>query len=273
MNQFYAAWATCMFELRSSFTIQRASVTAVMALFPPVMLLLLIGGSSVIEGGTVPSQMGDFAPFLSIFLIALVQLLSLLLWATPNVYSELEGKSWVFLASRPGGRISVFLGKFMASVIVGFTISFVAVTACILIQHLMLGSFRPMRTWLAMNFVFFLAAWIYSALFSAIGTVFIKRAMLVGAGYLLAFDVIIGLIPQSIINKFTVRYHLQEVGVGCMGWFFPSELGSESEYRMLFGDAWPTWAHVLFIVAATLAFLALGVYVVVKREYITSDQT
>jgi len=89
------AAATCMFELRRSMSIQRISVTAGLALFPPAMLALLIFGAKVssADGGAL---MIDSAQFLTVFLVALVMLLGLLLWATPNVYSELEGKSWLF---------------------------------------------------------------------------------------------------------------------------------------------------------------------------------
>ena len=83
------AAATCMFELRRSMSAQRISVSIGMALFPPAMLSLLIFGAKVssADGG---AQMIDSAQFLAVFLTALVLLLSLLLWATPNVYSELE---------------------------------------------------------------------------------------------------------------------------------------------------------------------------------------
>jgi len=75
------ATATCMFELRRSMSAQRISVTAGLALFPPAMLALLIVGAKVAnaDGGAL---MIDSAQFLAVFLIALVMLLGLLLWAS-----------------------------------------------------------------------------------------------------------------------------------------------------------------------------------------------
>ncbi|MEL7498610.1 MAG: hypothetical protein AAFN77_13470 [Planctomycetota bacterium] len=273
MNYLNPALATCLFELKRSFSFQRMAVTVVLCLFPPTMLLLLILGSKFAENGQIPTEMVDYSTFLSVFLVALVVLLSLLLWATPNVYSELEGKSWSFVASRPGGRISVYLGKFLASVVVSYGIAFIAATACVILQKVLLNILEPMKIWLSMNLVFFLASLIYSALFSTIGTIFIKRAMLVGAAFLIGFDVILGLMPNAIINKLTVRFHLQEIGVGTMGWFFPTDIGPESEYRQIFGEAWPTWVHVLVVLGATVALMAFGIYVIVKREYVTADET
>lgn len=275
------ALATCAFELRRSFSAQRLAVSAVLALFPPTMLSLLIfgakyaqrakaqDGSMVYGSGSV---MIDSAPFISVFLIALVLLLSLLLWATPNVYSELEGKSWTFIASRPGGRKSVFLGKFLASVLVSFSISLFAVSLCVLIIRQNHGTVEPARLWVSMNLVYLLAALIYSALFSMIGVVFVKRAMVVGAGFLIGFDVFLASLPGALINRFTVRHHLQEIGIATIGWFFPTPAGTENEYRFIYGHEWPVWVHVVIVLVATVVFLMVGLKVISSREYVTSDQ-
>ena len=272
MNWFAPAWATCNFELKRSFTFQRTAVTIVLALFPPTMLSLLVLGAYLAQR-SMPPQMAEFSTFLTVFMVALVQLLSLLLWATPNIYSELEGKSWAFIASRPGGRVSVYLGKFMASVLVSFAIAMTAVTLCIMISHFILGTIKPVQSWLALNLVYLLASCIYSALFSTIGTLFIKRAMVVGAGFLIGFDVLLASVPGALVNKLTVRYHLQEIGVYLLGWFFPAAAGSEQEYRFIFGGEWPVWLHLLAIIGGTAFFLGLGIYIVVSREFVTKDQS
>ena len=269
------ALATCLFELRRSMSVQRISVSAGLSLFPPAMLTLLIIGAKISDddGGKL---MLESAQFMAVFLTALVLLLGLLLWATPNVYSELEGKSWLFVASRPSGRRSIFLGKFMASVLVSLAICFMAISLCVLvIYHYDAkndATSDPARLWLSMNFVFALATLIYASLFSLIGVLFVKRAMVVGAGFLIGFDVFLASLPGALINRFTVRHHLQEIGIATMGWFFPSPAGNEKEYRIIYGDPWPTWIHVTVILVATLVLLVIGIKVITSREYVTSDQ-
>ena len=265
------AAATCMFELRRSMSVQRISVSIGMALFPPAMLSLLIFGAKVssADGG---AQMIDSAQFLAVFLTALVLLLSLLLWATPNVYSELEGKSWLFVASRPAGRTLIFLGKFMASVVVSLAICFTAITLCVLVIRSTNETINPIRLWLSMNVVYFLATLIYAAVFSLIGVVFVKRAMVVGAGFLIGFDVFLATLPGALINRFTVRHHLQEIGIATMGWFFPANAGSEQDYRNIYGQEWATWIHVTIVLSVTLLLLIIGAKVISSREYVTSDQ-
>ncbi len=270
------ALATCMFELRRSFTFQRISVSVVLALFPPVMLGLMTFGATVAEqasSGQSISTLADFASFLIIFLVALVLLLSLLLWATPTVYSELEGKSWSFIASRPGGRVSMFLGKFLASVLVGFAIAAFAISTCVAIAQFSFGMVRPIETWFEMMGIYLLASLVYGALFSLIGTLFAKRAMVVAAAFLFGFDIVVASIPGALINKFTVRYHLQEIGIEWLGWFLPaSGPNGLEEYRFIYGEQWPVWIHIAIIAALTLACLGTGCYVIKNREYITGDE-
>ena len=270
------AFATCMFELRRSFTFQRIAVSVVLAMFPPIMLGLMTFGATVAEEvsrGQSISALADFASFLIVFLVALVLLLSLLLWATPTVYSELEGKSWSFIASRPGGRVSMFLGKFLASVLVGFAIATFAVSTCVAIAHFSFGMVRPVETWFELMGIYLLASLVYGALFSLIGTLFAKRAMVVAAGFLFGFDIVVASIPGALINKFTVRYHLQEIGIHWLGWFLPaSGPNGLEEYRFIFGEQWPVWVHIGIIGAITLACLGLGCYVIKNREYITGDE-
>lgn len=272
------AWATCSFELRRSFTFQRTAVSIVLALFPPVMLTLLILGTQVTQRRVADAEVQqamstvqDMSTLVTVLLVAIVCLLSLLLWATPNVHTELEGKSWNFVASRPGGRVSVFLGKFLASLLVSFAISLIAISLCVLVSDRMLGSADSQRLWIALSGVFMLGCVVYSAIFSMFGTLFIKRSMVVAAGYLVGSDLILASIPGALINKLTIRYHLQEIGISWIGWFLPAP-SAEQDYRSVFGEAWPTWWHVFIILFATSIALAIGGWIIVNREYITTDE-
>ena len=275
MNWLTGAFATCGFELRRSFTFQRTAVSVVLAIFPPTMLGLLVFGalfaeSRGVEGGTVTTVIQEVARLLILFMVSLVCLLSLMLWATPNVHSELEGKSWSFIASRPGGRISIFLGKFLAAFFVAFCISLIAISLCVLIASRMLKIPNPEQLWVAMVGVYLIACCVYSAVFSMMGTMFIKRAMIVAAGYLFVSDIILASIPGALINKLTLRYHLQEIGISWIGWFLGA---NEPDYRAIYGAAWPTWIHVAVLAGIALVTLGIGCWVIVNREYVISDES
>lgn len=259
--------ATCKFELRRSFSAQRISVATVLTLFPPVMLTLIIsvarfGGS----GGF------DATELLIIFLISLICILSLLLWATPNVYSELEGKSWMFIASRPQGRISNVLGKFLASVAFSYFICLVSITMCVCISTILVrSSFDPVRLWLGLNGVFLLGCLCYAAVFSLIGTIFYRRSMVIGAGYILGFEIIVGRIP-AVISKLTASYHLQFIG---LQWIGSEHLIQQLEEAEIFGKMGDHsfWLHLFAIVLTTTLALGAACFVIMNREYVTSDES
>lgn len=276
-NWLMGAWATLRFELNRSFTLQRISVSLVLALFPPLMVSLIFGGTrlaenvvrdeEVIEG---ISSIQAHTPFAIIFLVSLVCLLSLLLWATPNVYSELEGKSWGFISSRPGGRMSVFLGKFLSAVMVSFVISMIAMSLSTLVTHRMNLLEDARQLWISLMGIYLLACAAYGAVFSMLGTIFFKRAMVVAAGYLIASEVFLASVP-AVIGKFTIRFHLQELGLRWIGFFLPVD--SEHEYRLMFGAALPIWVHFLALGIGIGLCLLIGAIVITNRQYITSDET
>ena len=281
---FNGALATCLFELRRSFTVQRTAVSLVLAAFPPLMITLLIfttqvaKRTAVSESGRVDDDVIEvvgiiqsFVPFVIVFLVSLVCLLSLLLWATPNVYSELEGKSWSFIASRPGGRISIFLGKFLASIFVSFGICLISMSLCVLVSDQLISLPDPQRLWLSLCGIYGLACFAYGAIFSMLGTLFYKRAMVVAAGYLIGSEMFLATVP-AVISKLTMRYHLQELGISWLGFFF-LPFDTEQEYRMLYGPEWPGWVHIAVLIGAGLLALAIGGFVIVNRQYITSDES
>lgn len=259
--------ATCTFELRRSISAQRLSVASVLVLFPPVMLTLMI---SVARFGG--STTFDAVEVVIIFLISLICILSLLLWATPNVYSELEGKSWMFIASRPQGRISNVLGKFLASLIFSFCICCISITMCVLISTVLLDFvFDPVRLWLGLNGVFLLGCICYAAVFSLIGTVFYRRAMVIGAGYILGFEMIVGRIP-AVIGKLTASYHLQYIGLEWMGSEQLKEQIQQAEFLGAFEEHSVLMHLIAVAVITTLALLA-ACFVIMSREYVTSDES
>ncbi len=262
------AIATCLYEIRSSFTIQRTSVSLVLALFPPTMLGLLILGARFSRAGVSNSILQGFTPLLTITLTGLVCLLSLILWATPNVSAELEGKSWVFIASRPGGRISIFLGKYLAAISVSFTICIIAISLCTFLINSQLPTGDAVNFWISLSGLFFLACLAYGGIFSLLGVLFIKRAMTFSVGFVIGADLIMGSVPGVLMNKSSILYHLQEISLVWLGWFLPSN--SETGYRAIFGEGYSVTAHILIIFGVTLVTLCIGAWAIVNREYITA---
>ena len=263
MNLLRSILATTQFEFSQSLSAQRLLVAAVLAGFPPAMITV-IWQAGRRSGNVVP--LDDLLIFI---LVSIVALLAQLLWATPNVYSELEAKSWIFVASRPGGRIALFLGKYLAAVFFGFSVCYVSVSACLVIRAIAMNtSVFPYTTWLGMNSTLLLACFSYSAIFSLIGTIFQKKAMVFAVAYVLLSEGIVANIP-AIISRFTPRFHLQTIATKWIGWILPIP---EEIYKQEFGDT-STLFHLLCLVPAIVMILICGCIVITSRQYITAEET
>ena len=263
------ARATFGFEMRRTLTWNRFLVAVGLALFPPVMLNVVVR-TAFVSNSVVAAGVTKYSEFAMIFLVALVCILSLLLWATPNVQSELEGKTWNFIAVRPGARIASFLGKYLLAVIISFAVSCVALAGCILVANRYQGFEDPLATLCSLAIIYALACLVYGAIFSVIGTIFIKRAMVVAAGFVIGFETFLSLIP-AVVSKVTMSYHLRSIGLEWIGNFLPDT--TDADYEMFYGQPWPVWMHVTCIAIMTLVALIIGMIVITQRQYVTSDQT
>lgn len=267
-NWIVGALATCQFEIKRSFSVQRLTSTAGLIAFPPLMLWMIILGASR-NNETLEAL--NYVLFTIIFLVALVCLLSLLLWATPIVYGELEGKTWSFIAMRPGGRISNYLGKYLTAVLVSFLTAFFSLTICVMVANhygSMGGGSEPWERWGILTGIFAMACIVYGAILAMLGAWFTKRAMVVGAGYLIGAETILSAVP-AVVGKFTMSYHLRRLGELWLGWFLPD---SQMEHEMIYGPAGPAWLHISCIGSATIFALVIGCLIVVNRQYVVGDE-
>lgn len=262
MHQVLAVWS---YELSRSMTLQRLALAGVLALFPPVMLGLVTYYSRISHEAP---PIGVFFPFVLLFLVGIVCLLALLLWASTNVYSELEEKTWIYIASRPAGRIAMICGKYLAAASCAYAVCVVAITLCVAIgaRH---GVFADaVHSWLTLLLIFGLATLAYGAVFSLIGALFYRRAMVFSAGFIVLFEVILPNLP-ALISKFTVRYHVQELALRWMEWFLPT---TEQEYRMIYPALNP-WLHGTALLLFVIGGVSIACFVVVHRQFITADET
>ncbi len=270
INLIRGTLATCQFEIDRSLTPQRLAVSALLTLFPGAMMLLLIRGPQMVNA-TLPEAVAAvhaFSTFAIVFLVSMVCVLTLLLWAPANIYSELEGKSWGFLASRPGGRLATYFGKFVTAFLVSFLVSVISLSICMAIVNHYLGIQEPARKWISLVGIYLIACAVYAAIFSMIGTIFIKRAMVVSAAYVLLSDLFLANVP-AVVNKFTVSLHLRTLGISWLGWFLPDK---REEFEGIY-PPWPDAWHLSALAILGCTCLFVGAIVVTSRQYATTDQT
>lgn len=253
------------FELRRSLTLPRMGAWIALALFPPSIVMLMFVGFGPDTAGY------GFA--LSMLIPAVVCMLGQLLWASPLVNSELEGKTWIYLAARPQGRGSVFLGKFLTAVTWTALSALGALTLCVIVSGANSMPISLGRLWIVFAVLILLACFSYGALFALIGVLFQRRAMVICVGYCVMVEFVIpNLLPaNTVLTEFTVTFHVRNLMIAWMGWqdkFATFQLLN----RNWISDA-PAWQHFLPLIIAPALLLAVGTRVVQKREYITAEES
>lgn len=252
--------AVIQFELSRILTVQRMLLAVVMVLFPPFMTFLLLSTGTLSHGELSTSVLSG-----------MTCLLSLLLWATPNVYTELEGRSWTFVTSRPYGRLAILFGKYVIAAAWAFVVSEIGMTLCVLQlgESRLISGLSVVQVWTALSALLFLASMVYAAVFSLFGVLAQRRAMVVSVIWFLMFEVVFAMVP-AVIGKFTMTYHLLSLLLQWVEWIF-SQTGEElDEFKMLYGIA-PPWVHLSAIVGMTVFALAAAAFVIRWREYLTLE--
>jgi ABC-type transport system involved in multi-copper enzyme maturation permease subunit len=189
-----------------------------------------------------------------------ITLFGLLLWVPALVHAELEGRTWVYLAVRPRGRVSVLLGKFLAAIVWTVLAGWISTTICILVA-------RPenaLRLWGTMVGLVALAGLTYGAIYSLLGVWLHRRAMVVAVAYTLSFELLVSIIP-AVINKFTVQYRLRNLLVTWMDWW---EIIPDEVTAVLMGTE-PAWLHLLILAAVIIAVLIIALQLIQRKEYVT----
>lgn len=253
--------ATIRFELSRIMTVQRLCVALVMALFPPAMVFILE------QSGTL--VMPEFNISL---LCGMICMLSLLLWATSNVYAELEGKSWTFITTRPYGRLSILFGKYIIAFVLSFLIGWVALSLCMLVSwdvEFTTQEYHSKFTiWFYLSVMLFLASMVYAAIFSFLGVVIQRRAMVFAVVYFGVVELVCASIP-AIIGKLAMSFHMFCLLFGWLGWIIPDPEGAR-EFVGLYNPQHP-WVHLSAIFMMTFLMLAMSAFVIRVREYITLE--
>ena len=189
-----------------------------------------------------------------------ITLFGLLLWVPALVHAELEGRTWIYLAVRPRGRVSVLLGKYLTAITWTALAGWISTTICVLVA-------RPdnaLRLWGTMVALVAFSCVAYGAIYSLIGVWLHRRAMVLAVAYTLIFEFLVSLIP-AVINKFTVQYRLRNLLFTWMDWW---DLVPTGASNVLLGTE-PAWLHVLILCGMVVGILTIAVQLIQHKEYAT----
>lgn len=250
--------AVIRFELRRTATPPRLALWAMLALFPVAIVTLLVGF------GSPPEQWDGWTGLLFALIPLIVCPLSLLLWATPIVNSELEGNTWPYLAVRPHGRTSVLLGKYVTAITWTALAGWTGLTASLLI----IQPERGFHNWLVLMMLVLLSSIAYGAVFTFLGVLVHKRPIVTAVAYALILEFAAGWVP-AVINQLTVRLRLQSLLFAWADWSSPPH----PEALNIFTTPGPATRHVLILLVASGVLIAAAVWLLRHKTLVTGSDT
>ncbi len=249
-------WASFRYECSRSLTLSRLAWWLGMALFPAAILLLIRS-----ENPDALADQEGLAVFLYFLVVRVLCPLGLLLWATPIIHAEIEAKTWGYIAVRPGGKNSVLFGKYLAAVAWTVCAGWMGVALAVVLG-------RPdgaVHVAYLLGKLVLLGSLTYGAVYTLIGVVFLKRAMVITVAYTLLAEVALALVP-AVINEATVAYRLRALLAR------ESNLPRRSPVAdFLISDSSPS-KQVVILALYTAACLVAAVIVMRRRQLVLARE-
>jgi len=262
MSQLNSLWAVLSFELRRTLTLPRIIPWALITLFSPLIMWLYVFGRRHIQEVDLAPDALTAAIF---FLIPEVSCsIGLLLWMAPAVHSELEAKTWVYLAVRPYGRRTVILGKYLTALLWSVSSAFVALSITVPLVKFYQPAFDLSRNFTVLLTLAVLASLGRGAMYAIFASVLPQRAMVFAFAYTIIFEYFVGFIP-AIINQLTVQFHMRCLLFRWMAW-------NDENPIAMFVDKAPVWQHLLALAAYIAIVLPSAILILEQRQFPSSEE-
>jgi hypothetical protein len=188
-------------------------------------------------------------------------MLSLLLWMTPAIQSELEASAWPYLAVRPRGRRAMMIGKYFNAVL--WTVVTIGVSLALAI--LVAQPIHLTKTYAVLFAVGTLAAFGYGTLYALIAVIIPQRAMIMSLAYTLVIEYVVGFVP-AMINQVTFSFRLRVLFFKWMGW-----TNAPRSVSVIMDSEQHAIVHLLMILVLMSVFTGVTLILLGKKEFVASD--
>ncbi|MBC7348395.1 MAG: ABC transporter permease [Candidatus Aminicenantes bacterium] len=205
-----------------------------------------------------------FQNFLMVFFLQFLIVLLGLFYGSSLVVEELDNRTLPYLTSRPLGRASMVMGKYLAYLSLTTIMLVSAVWLSYLVLNLEAGfQLSDLGTVARYSAVLWLGLAAYLAFFSFLGT-WLKKPILVGLAFGFGWESVIQYFPGT-TQKLSVAHYLKSL--------LPQYASSSGKLGFLFIRLEPTkpWLAVLILAAITVVFLALACLIFSYKEYLFED--
>ena len=256
--------AVFVHEWRRSLTLGRIAWWVVMAAFPPVLTLLIRSIPDFGREFPVENRDSFWSMMLYVLVPCVCSALSVLLTAGPAVATELEQRSWVYLATRPHGIFWLLLGKYLVAVTWGVTAAWAGATMALLLSN----AVSPMRIWTVIIGLSALSGMSYAAVYLLIGVISPKRAMVFSVMYTGLVEVVLGIIP-ALVNRLTVQYRLRSLLVQWAP--LNDSVRNNASFAYIMGED-PSYVHCFWLLALTTLFMTAAIFLAHRKEFTTATE-
>jgi len=250
------------FECRRVSALPRLIITVGLVIFPGVLAALVHYCGAHVRDPEPLRQPERWTFMMFVLVPEVVCLLGLLLWATPVIQTEVEGKTWPYLAVRPCGKVPILLGKYLTAVVWTVLAAWLALVLSLIV---VIPSGKAHSGVLVLGALVVLSALTYGALYVLIGVLFLRRSMIVAVAYTFVFEFLVSWIP-AMVKQFTVQYHLRNLAAI----WLPSDY--VSGFFLASAGTAPWWQHVLILLGMTAVFLTAAALVLRRRQLITAPE-
>ncbi|HET6373122.1 MAG TPA: ABC transporter permease [Candidatus Polarisedimenticolia bacterium] len=253
---------TAVFRLSLS-VLMRSRRTVIMGLLCFLPVLGSVLGAVLVAGRIGPNGVTGFG--ITSFMIVNVYVNVLLIvvtlfYGTALVSDEYEEKTITYLFMRPVTKTTLYLGKYLAYVVVALALLVPSATLTFLVAMTADPAGEAARH-LPILFqdlsLIALGVLAYGALYALIGAM-TKRPIIVGIGFAAVWESIVTFIP-GYLNKLTIKHYLLAL--------LPHAAG-ERGITGIFETATTGTTAVAVLLVTTLGLLALGSWMFTNKEYV-----
>lgn len=260
MRRIQGILAVIRFQLWRSLTAMRWIWWLVLVIFPPAVVALTFLAARD-EG--VDRELLHTIQIQEIFVLVpnVLCMLGVFLWTSTVLQSEIENRSWIYLAVRPNARWAHMIGSYLVAVV--WTISAALVSLAICLTEV---GFPKEEFWnLVRTLVVLIVAssFAYASVYLLVGVLFFRRAMIVAVVYTLGLEFLLGALPTT-ISQLTIQYRLRTMWFIGMGWLDGRPPGMDIPIQ-LFGKP-PVSLHLLWMAVITAICLTMAGFLVSRRE-------
>mgnify|MGYP006098460711 FL=1 len=254
-------------EWQQTFTVGRMAGWILLCLFPALLTTLVMVNVewTQVDGQWQMNELPATETWtMMLFAVCeIVCLLQLLLWATPWLFVELEARNWIYLSVRPGGKSAVLFGKYLAA----STRTMVGTGIGLLLALLVARPEDGVYVFLVLGTLIAISSFSYAAIFTLLGALFPRRAMVMAVGYSLVIELLISFVP-AVINQVSIQFRLRSMlftwmdFLGVQGSWKPSR-GVED----MLGNS-SVLLHLGILLVVNVALLGIANQLICRREQV-----